>query len=147
VLQILSRLVLTTFGQRMRIATVTAFAFVAQGAALLLLPLAGLSIPLTLLCVAAVGLGQGVGVIARPTILADSFGVTHFASALAVITVPMAVAKAGLPLLGAWLSDWRFLVISGCVALVGTVALLPLVRAERLPSSTDRTHPSFISPP
>jgi predicted MFS family arabinose efflux permease len=133
VLQILSRLMLTAFGQRMRIATVTAFAFVTQGAGLLLLPLAGLSIPLTLLCVAAVGLGQGVGVIARPTILADTFGVTHFASALAVITVPMAVAKAGSPLLGAWLSDWRFLVISGCVALVGAVALLPLVRTERKP--------------
>jgi hypothetical protein len=47
VLQILSRLMLTAFGQRMRIATVTAFAFVTQGVGLLLLPLAGLSIPLT----------------------------------------------------------------------------------------------------
>jgi predicted MFS family arabinose efflux permease len=133
VLQILSRIVLTAFGRRLRMAAVTAGAFVVQGAGLLLLPLTGLSIPLTVLCVAAVGLGQGVGVIARPTMLADNFGVTHFASALAVITVPMAMAKAGSPLLGAWLSDWRFLVISGCVALVGAVALLPMVRAERLP--------------
>jgi predicted MFS family arabinose efflux permease len=135
VLQILSRLVLTAFGPRLRMTAVTAGAFAIQGAGLLLLPLTGLSIPLTVLCVSAVGLGQGIGVIARPTILADNFGVTHFASALAVITVPMAVAKAGSPLLGAWLSDWRFLVISGCVALVGAVALLPLVHADHMLAS------------
>lgn len=126
VLQILSRLALTTAGRRFRLAPITAVAFAVQGAGLLLLPTVGLSIPLTLLCVAAVGLGQGVGVIARPSIVADHFGVVHFASVLAAITVPMALARAGAPLFAAWLGDWRFLVIGGTVALIGSVALIPL---------------------
>jgi hypothetical protein len=74
--------------------------------------------------------------------LADNFGVTHFASTLAIITVPMAVAKAGSPLLGAWLSDWRFLVISGCMALVGAAALMPLVLTERLPLASPAAYQS-----
>ena len=115
----------------MPIARATAFAFAVQAAGLLLLPLAGLSIPLTLLCVAAVGLGQGVGVIARPSILADSLGVAHFTSALAAITVPTALARAGLPLIATWLGDWRFLVMCGAVSMSGALALLPLLGHRR----------------
>lgn len=131
VLQILSRLILTTVARRVPIAKATAFAFAVQAAGLLLLPLAGLSIPLTLLCVAAVGLGQGVAVIARPSILADSFGVVHFASVLAAIAVPTALARAGLPLVASWLGDWRFLVLCGVVSIVGTLALVPLLGQRR----------------
>ncbi|MFD1815285.1 MFS transporter [Rhodococcus gannanensis] len=127
-LQILSRLMLTTVARRVPLAPATAFAFAVQGAGLLLLPLAGLSIPLTLLCVAAVGLGQGVGVIARPSILADSFGVAHFASVLAAITVPMALARAGTPLVATWLGDWRFLAVCGVVSILGALALVPLIK-------------------
>lgn len=125
-LQVLSRLILTTIARTVPIAQATVFAFTVQAAGLLLLPLAGLSLPFTLLCVAAVGLGQGVGVIARPSILADSFGVAHFASVLAAISVPMALARAVLPLVSTWLADWRFLVMCGSVALIGALALLPL---------------------
>ncbi|MEZ5152308.1 MFS transporter [Rhodococcus zopfii] len=131
VLQILSRLILTTVARRVPIAKATAFAFAVQAAGLLLLPLAGLSIPLTLLCVAAVGLGQGVAVIARPSILADSFGVVHFASVLAAIAVPTALARAGFPLVASWLGDWRFLVLCGVVSIVGTLALVPLLGQRR----------------
>ncbi|MGV9745531.1 MFS transporter [Rhodococcus zopfii] len=130
-LQILSRLILTTVARRVPIAKATAFAFAVQAAGLLLLPLAGLSIPLTLLCVAAVGLGQGVAVIARPSILADSFGVVHFASVLAAIAVPTALARAGLPLVASWLGDGRFLVLCGVVSIVGTLALVPLLGQRR----------------
>ncbi|AZG47751.1 MFS transporter [Gordonia insulae] len=127
VMQILSRLVLTTLGRRIPLAPATSLAFAVQAGGLLLLPVVGLSIPLTVLCVAAVGVGQGIGVIARPSILADNFGVAHFATVLAAITVPMAFARAGSPLLGAWLGDWRFLVGCGVVALVAAIALLPLI--------------------
>lgn len=130
VMQILSRLVLTTFARRIRLVPATSVAFAIQAVGLLLLPLAGLSIPLCVLCVAAVGVGQGIGVIARPSILADSFGVAHFASVLAAITVPMAIARAAMPLLAAWLGDWRFLMICGGLALVGALALLPMVRVR-----------------
>ncbi len=128
-MQILSRLALVTVLRGVALAPVTCGAFAIQGAGLLMLPLAGLSIPATLLCVSAVGIGQGVGVIARPSIVADNFGVAHFASVLAVITVPMAVARAASPLMGAWLGDWRFLVICGAGAVVASIALIPLARA------------------
>ncbi|KAA0109696.1 MFS transporter [Mycolicibacterium sp. P9-22] len=133
VMQILSRLVLTMSAGRIPIVPATSAAFAIQAAGLLLLPLAGLSIPLCVLCVAAVGVGQGIGVIARPSILADSFGIAHFASVLAVITVPMAVARAGMPLFAAWLGDWRFLAICGALALLAAVALLPLARRSAAP--------------
>ncbi|WOC11447.1 hypothetical protein MP11Mi_05150 [Gordonia sp. MP11Mi] len=128
VLQVLSRLVLTAFAGTVPMATASAVAFAVQGAGLLLLPVVGLSVPLTLVCVAAVGLGQGVAVIARPSMVADLFGVAHFASVLAAISVPMALARAGSPLVGAWLGDWRFLAVSGVVALAGAAVLVPLAR-------------------
>lgn len=131
VMQILSRLVMTTFAARISLVPATAIAFAIQAAGLLALPLAGLSLPLCVLCVAAVGVGQGVGVIARPSILADSFGVAHFASVLALMTVPIALARAGMPVFAAWLADWRFLAICGVLALIATLALLPLVGNSR----------------
>lgn len=131
VLQVLSRLALVTVGRRIPMALAAAFAFGAQSAGLLLLPLVGLSIPLTLLCVAAVGLGQGVGVISRPVIVADTYGALQFASVLAVIAIPMALSRAASPVFATWLSDSRFLVVCGAVALVGALALAQLHREQR----------------
>ncbi|OZC33135.1 MFS transporter [Gordonia polyisoprenivorans] len=131
-MQILSRLALVTVLRGAALTPVACGAFAIQGLGLMLLPLAGLSVPVTLLCVSAVGIGQGVGVIARPSIIADNFGVAHFASVLAAITVPMALARAASPLMGAWLGDWRFLVICGASALVASAALLPLLRGGRV---------------
>ncbi|WP_344785632.1 MFS transporter [Gordonia caeni] len=124
VLQVLSRLALVTVARRMPMTLAATLAIGIQGIGLLVLPLVGLSIALTLLCVAAVGLGQGVSVIARPSIVADGFGVAEFASVLATISIPLALARAGSPLVGTWLADWRFLVLGGAVALVGSLALL-----------------------
>jgi len=127
VMQIVSRLVLTVTAGRIPIVAATAVAFAIQALGLALLPLAGMSIPLSVLCVAAVGVGQGIGVIARPTIVAQSFGAAHFASVLAVMTVPVALARAGTPVLAAWLEDSRFLVVCGALSLVAAIALLPLM--------------------
>jgi predicted MFS family arabinose efflux permease len=136
-LQILSRLALTTFARRLPLATAAAGAFAIQGIGLLALPLVGLSIPLTFLCVSAVGLANGVSVIARPSILADTFGAAQFASIMAAIVVPMALARAGAPLVAAWLADWRFLVAGGVVSLGASAALLPLVPRRRRGGSAD----------
>lgn len=126
VLQIGSRLALTTLGRGISMVKATSFAFAVQGIGLLTLPLVGLSLPLTLLCVAGVGLGQGVGVIARPAIVNDQFGATQFGSILMALTVPMSAAKAFSPVGAAWLGDWRFLTIGGVISLVGAASLLPL---------------------
>jgi predicted MFS family arabinose efflux permease len=134
VLQILSRLALVTLAGRLSLPQVTAASFAIQGVGLLALPLVGLSIPLTVLCVSAVGLANGVAVIARPSILADAFGAAQFASIMAAITVPMALARAGAPLGAAWLSDWRFLVLAGLASLGAALALLPLTLTKGRPS-------------
>ncbi|MFE7225109.1 MFS transporter [Nocardioides sp. NPDC057577] len=127
-LQITSRLALAPLAARFGMARVTAASFAIQGAGLLALPLAGTSVPSTLACVACFGLGYGVSVVARPSIVADVFGVAHFASILAVMTAPMALSRAGAPLGAVWLGDWRFLVAAGAMTLLSAAALIPVAR-------------------
>jgi predicted MFS family arabinose efflux permease len=127
-LQILSRLALAPLARRYGMTRVTAVAFALQALGLLTLPLAGTSIPVTIACVAAFGAGYGIGVVARPSIVADAFGVARFASILAVTTVPIALSRAGAPLLAAWLADWRFLVLLGTATLLAAAALVPASR-------------------
>ncbi|MGW6129084.1 MFS transporter [Cellulomonas sp. NPDC055163] len=133
-LQIGSRLALAPLARRFGMATVTATAFAVQGLGLLGLTTAGTAVAPTLACIAAFGLGYGVSVVARPSIVADSFGVARFASIIAVMTVPTAVARAGAPLVGTWLADARFLVAAGVATLVAAGALVPLARAARRPA-------------
>ncbi|MGQ4599454.1 hypothetical protein [Nocardia sp. R6R-6] len=66
--------------------------------------------------------------IARPSIVADSFGVSRFAGILAVMTVPIALSRAGAPLAAARLGDWRFLVALGSASMLAAAALIPLSR-------------------
>ncbi|MFE3280121.1 MFS transporter [Nocardia sp. NPDC059239] len=122
--QIGSRLALAPLARRFGMVAVTAVSFAVQGFGLVLLPLAGTAVPATVACVVAFGLGYGTSVVARPSIVADTFGVARFASIVAVMTVPIALSRAGAPLAAAWLSDWRFLVVMGVLALVAALALL-----------------------
>ncbi len=131
VLQLTSRLALAPLASRFGMTRVTTVSFAVQGAGLLVLPLVGTSIPLTLVCVACFGLGYGISVVARPSIVADIFGVTAFASIVGLTNVPMAFSRAGAPLLGTWLGDWRFLTLSGLACLLAAAALSPLIRATR----------------
>lgn len=131
VLQLASRLSLAPLAARFGMLPVTTFSFAAQAAGLLLLPLAGASVLPTVACVMAFGLGYGISVVARPSVVAGTFGVTRFASIMAVTAVPMALARAGTPLAAAWLEDWRFLVLLGSVTAVASAALVPLVRRQR----------------
>lgn len=128
VAQIVSRLALAPLARCFGMTSVTGASFAIQGVGLLALPLAGASLPLTLACVIAFGMGYGTSVIARPSIVADSFGVPQFAGILAVMTVPIALSRAGAPLAAAWLADWRFLVAMGIAALIAAAALIPLSR-------------------
>jgi predicted MFS family arabinose efflux permease len=127
VLQLVSRLALAPLAVRFGMTRVTAIAFTVQAIGLLALPLAGTSIAMTIVCVAAFGSGYGIGVVARPSIVADAFGVARFASIIAVTTIPIALSRAGAPLLAAWLADWRFLVVLGVSTLLAAAALVPLI--------------------
>ncbi|MGW4369517.1 MFS transporter [Nocardia takedensis] len=131
VLQVISRAVLSPLSRRFGMTRVTTVGFAVQGVGLLALPLVGTSVPLTLLCVAAFGFGHGIGVVARPSIIADAFGVLAFASILAVMTVPVALSRAGAPIAAAALGDWRFLTLTGAATLVAALALVPLCLRRR----------------
>ena len=131
VLQIAARFALTAVGHRVTVAVVCVGAFLAQGAGMMLLPLVGLSVTLSVACVAAVGLGNGIGVIARPVVVADSFGTTEFATIMAVLAIPMALARASCPLLATWIGDGRFLVVFGAVSMLAAVVLVPVARRAR----------------
>ena len=130
-LQLTSRLALAPLSTRFGMLSVTTFSFATQALGLLLLPLAGASIVPTVLCVMAFGLGYGVSVVARPSIFASTFGVTRFASIMAITAAPMALARAGMPLVAAWLEDWRFVVLLGVTTAVAAAALVPLSRLGR----------------
>lgn len=62
-------------------------------------------------------------------IVADTFGVARFGSILALMTVPIALSRAGTPLAAAWIGDWRFLVLLGAACLLAALALVPAARA------------------
>ncbi|HLS79365.1 MAG TPA: MFS transporter [Nocardia sp.] len=132
VLQVVSRMALAPLARRFGMTRVTAFSFAVQGLGLIAMPLAGASVPWTLLCVAGFGLGLGVSVVARPSIVADTFGVARFAGILALMTVPVAASRAGTPLAAAWLADWRFLVVIGAATLLAAAALVPLCGPDRV---------------
>lgn len=130
-LQLLSRIAIAPLAARFGMAGVTAVSFGVQGLGLLALPLVGASLTMTVVCVAAFGLGYGISVVARPSIVADTFGVARFASIFALMTVPMAISRAGTPLLAASLQDWRFIVVLGGAAVFSAVALVPVIRIGR----------------
>ncbi|PNG89799.1 MFS transporter [Streptomyces malaysiensis] len=130
VLQLTSRLALAPLSARFGMLPVTTFSFAAQALGLLLLPLADAAILPTVLCIMAFGLGYGISVVARPSVVAGTFGVTRFASIMAITAVPMAFARAGTPLVAAWLENWRFLILLGSVTAVAAVALVPLMRHQ-----------------
>ena len=71
----------------MPIAAVTAAMFALQGAGVLVLMWAGSSTAGAAGFVALFGLGFGVGTIARPALLADTFGVVHYATVAGVMAV------------------------------------------------------------
>ena len=131
VLQLLSRLAIAPLARRFGMGAVTVVCFALQGVGLLALPLAGTSIGWTVLCLTGFGAGYGVSVVARPSIVADRFGVARFAGIFALMTVPMALSRAGAPLLASTRGGGEFLVGLGVAALLSSVLLVPAVRAVR----------------
>lgn len=134
VAQVVSRLVLQ--GSRAVLARVCVAAFLAQALGMLLLPVAGDAVLPVVLCVAAAGVGSGIGVIARPVVLADTFGTLQFATVLAVLAVPIATARAFSPLIAAWLDEGRFLVLFGVLSLAAAAAMVPAARRGRASTAT-----------
>ena len=86
----------------------------------------------------AVGLGFGVSTIARPTLLAERYGVAGYATLAGLLAAILTVTKAFAPLGAAWLRTAAgtytpVMVISAVGGVLGAVGLFALRPAGRPP--------------
>jgi MFS family permease len=133
--------VVTTFGARRYGITVVAVVFALQAVGLALLPVVGNALAPAVACVLAIGLGFGVSTIARPTLLAERYGVAGYATLAGLLAAVLTVTKALAPLGAAWLrtaagSYTPVMAISAAGGLLGAAGLLALRPAR----SSTRTH-------
>jgi MFS family permease len=140
VMSVTGRVVTTLAGRRYAFTAVVAVVFAVQAAGLALLPAAGHALGAAIACVLAVGLGFGVSTIARPTLLADRYGVEGFATLAGLLAALLTVTKALAPLGAAWLrtaagSYTLVMAISAAGAVLGAAGLLALGRKQRTGSS------------
>jgi MFS family permease len=91
-LSVSGRLVLTGAARRLSTSTVTAAMFAVQALAVLVLLAAGRTTTGALCFVALFGLGFGVGTIARPAILAETYGTTRYATLSGLLAVVLTMA-------------------------------------------------------
>jgi hypothetical protein len=97
--------------------------------------------------VLAVGLGFGVSTIARPTLLADRYGVAGYATLAGALAAILMVTKALAPLGAAWLrtaadSYTPVMVISAAGGVLGAAGLLAVGRAGRSSAGVKRLRSS-----
>lgn len=122
-LSVTGRIVTTGLTRRRPVAAVTAAVFAVQAVAAALLPVVGTTLGGAVLCVAAFGLGFGVGTIARPAILVERYGTTAYGAVSGTLTVPITVAKAAAPLAAATLTGTVQMAAVAVLCLIGAVAL------------------------
>ena len=101
ILSVSGRLVTTAAARRTSTAGAAAAVFALQAAAALALPAIGATTAGAIACVLAFGLGFGVGTIARPALLADTYGTTAYATISGLLNLPLLIAKATMPLAAA----------------------------------------------
>jgi MFS family permease len=133
--------VVTTFAARRYGMTVLAVVFAIQAVGLALLPVVGNALAPAVACVLAIGLGFGVSTIARPTLLAERYGVAGYATLAGLLAAVLTVTKALAPLGAAWLrtvagSYTPVMAISAAGGLVGAAGLLALRSARSAPGVT-----------
>jgi MFS family permease len=147
VMSVTGRVATTIAGRRFAFTAVVATVFALQAAGLALLPAVGHALAPAVGCVLAVGLGFGVSTIARPTLLADRYGVAGYATLAGLLAAILMVTKALAPLGAAWLrtaadSYTPVMVISAAGGVLGAAGLLALGRAgRRAPGAEHQRHP------
>ncbi|RZU75075.1 putative MFS family arabinose efflux permease [Micromonospora kangleipakensis] len=151
ILSVTGRLVLTGVRRRLRVSTVVAVIFAVQAAAALALPwLAGTRTG-AVIGIVGFGLGFGVASLAKPTLLADRYGSTAYASIAGRMAASVTIAKATAPLGAAAVphsaGGYRLLLgmVAGCCA-VAAVGML--IRADRrFPGRAPAPSPPPAAPP
>jgi hypothetical protein len=149
ILSVTGRLALTGAQRRVRPTTVVAAIFGLQALATASLPLVGGSRLGAVNAVTGFGLGFGAATIARPTLLAERYGTTGYATISGLLTVPVTLAKAGAPLAaaallhttGSYTPVWA--AIGGC----GAVAAIGMLTRASLPPPLTATHNSQAEHP
>jgi predicted MFS family arabinose efflux permease len=100
-LSVTGRLLLTGIASRVPLTTAVAVVFTVQAvAAAALLAVAGSPVGAAA-GVVAFGIGFGVASLAKPTLLADRYGTTAYATIAGILTTPITLAKATAPLAAA----------------------------------------------
>jgi predicted MFS family arabinose efflux permease len=134
VLSVTGRVLATGVADRVGMPAVVCGVFAIQAAGVIALPWLGRSTAGAGICVAAYGLGFGVSTIARPAILAETYGTRRYATIAATMAVPVTTAMAFAPLGAAALPPDVFVTVAGGLCLCGAVllgwALHPLRRVE-----------------
>jgi MFS family permease len=102
-MSVTGRVLLTGLQQRLPLTAVVAAVFAIQAAAAASMPLVAASRIGATLAVVAFGLGFGVASLVKPTMLADRYGTTAFATIAGILATPITVAKAAAPLAAAGL--------------------------------------------
>lgn len=128
VLSVTGRLLLTGVQRRLSLTRAVAVAFAVQAAAaVVLLAVAG-SPAGAAGAVVAFGIGFGVASLATPTLLADRYGTTAYATIAGILTTPTTLAKAAAPLGAAGLLTVggypTVLVAIGACCLIAAVGIL-----------------------
>ena len=144
--------VVTTLAARRYGLVVVAVVFVVQAVGLVLLPVVGQVLVAAVGCVLAVGLGFGVSTIARPTLLADRYGVAGYATLAGLLAAVLTVTKALAPLGAAWLrtaagSYTPVMVISAAGGILGAAGLLALRPARSTMGASTDSKVDAVSPP
>jgi predicted MFS family arabinose efflux permease len=97
-LSVTGRLLLTAVQRRVRLPVVVAAVFTIQAAAALALLVVAGSRTGAVLAVVAFGIGFGVVSLVKPTMLADRYGTTGYATIAGILTTPITLARAAAPL-------------------------------------------------
>jgi predicted MFS family arabinose efflux permease len=132
-MSVTGRVLTTRLAKRFSTASVATVMFLAQGVAVLLLPVAGRTVSGATACVLVFGLGFGIASIARPSILAERYGARAFGSISGALTVPVTLARAAAPLAVAALTihslplftSINALLAAGCLAAAAVTAARP----------------------
>jgi len=142
VLSVTGRLLLTGAQRRLRLPVVVAAVFTIQAAAALSLPVVGASRIGAALAVIGFGIGFGAASLVKPSLLADRYGTTAYATIAGILTTPITLAKAVAPLGAASLlatAGYPPVLIAigaacvvAAVGIVARAASLPPLPAERL---------------
>jgi predicted MFS family arabinose efflux permease len=133
-LSVSGRLLLTGALRRVPITVVTAAMFALQGAGVLVLLWAGSSTTGAVLFVGLFGLGFGVGTIARPALLAATFGVAHYATLAGLMALTTTLATTAGPLAAGLVRTvtGSYTPALVAVALLCAAAAAGLLRAARI---------------